>query len=416
MPDAGEWWRGARLLLLLPQLPHDPASGAAHSMRTLCEMLAGAGFHVRVLATTAMEGDARPDLASVLNRFAPAVDGVSAAGGEIAFSSRRAQYRLLDVGDAAATAWEDTWGRAFDDLFDEEIAAFRPDFLLGFGGQPGQAARYGRAQRLGARVVFGLRNSSYLKAAEFLRRMDALLTPSRFLSEVYRAKTGLDSTALPPPLDLDEVVAEEHDPVFVTMVNPSPEKGLMFFARLAEELSRRRPDIPILAVESRGSGQMLAQAAWRGGFDLCRHENLLISPPVAFPREIYRSTRVLLVPSLWPEPAGRVAAEALLNGIPPICSGRGGLLEQCNGGGLCLAIPDEITMHSACPVEPRVVGPWVDAITRLADDDDFYSLECERAREAGQIHRPESLLPRYIRFFRGVLDWESRAAQASHDA
>jgi hypothetical protein len=68
MPDAGEWWRGARLLLLLPQLPHDPASGAAHSMRTLCEMLASAGFHVRVLASRMLRAP-RPSVVPDLRRW-----------------------------------------------------------------------------------------------------------------------------------------------------------------------------------------------------------------------------------------------------------------------------------------------------------------------------------------------------------
>ena len=35
-------------------------------------------------------------------------------------------------------------------------------------------------------------------------------------------------------------------------VNPQPTKGLFVFARIAEQLQRRRPDIPILVVESRG--------------------------------------------------------------------------------------------------------------------------------------------------------------------
>ena len=38
-----------RLLMVLPQMPQDPASGAARSMRTICEMLAGAEWTVRVL-------------------------------------------------------------------------------------------------------------------------------------------------------------------------------------------------------------------------------------------------------------------------------------------------------------------------------------------------------------------------------
>ena len=51
-----------RVLLLLSQMPQDPASGAARSMRTICEFLAAAGMEVAALATTATEGelDAEP--------------------------------------------------------------------------------------------------------------------------------------------------------------------------------------------------------------------------------------------------------------------------------------------------------------------------------------------------------------------
>ncbi len=45
------------------------------------------------------------------------------------------------------------------------------------------------------------------------------------------------------------------------------------------------------------------------------------------PRHFYRVTRVLLVPTLVSEMFGRVAAEALANGIPVLASDRGALPE-----------------------------------------------------------------------------------------
>jgi glycosyltransferase involved in cell wall biosynthesis len=400
---------GARLLLVLPQLPQDPASGAARSTRTMCEMLGAAGFIVHAVATTATETATKSDAVSYLRTLgiAPQVErgrGKPRGRPELRFHHRGVHFRLLDTGPREMRGWQQIHGRQFDLMFDDELHSFRPDVLLGFGGLPGDVRRYERAKRQGVKLVFALRNEGYLSSAEFFGPMDAVLTPSKFLTDLYRMALAIESTPLPIPMELDDVVAEDRDPIFVTMINPSPEKGLMFVARLAEELSVRRPDIAMMFVESRGSGGRLVQAGMLGGFDLRRHENLMLTPPLAQPKEIYVPVRTLLVPSLWQEAAGRVVAEALLNGIPPLVSDRGGLPETCNGAGFSLPIPPEITPQHPYPVEPEVVEPWIDLITRLEDDKEFYRQESERACDAAAIYHPDNLAPRYVDFFRGILE------------
>jgi glycosyltransferase involved in cell wall biosynthesis len=398
---------GARLLLVLPQLPQDPASGAARSTRTMCEMLAAAGAEVHAVATTASERGKRADPGAYLRDLG--VEPEVHKGGtrpELTFDDRGIHYHLLDVGPRDMIAWQKIVGTQFDLIFDRELHSFRPDLLLAFGGLPGDQRRYERARRQGVRLVFALRNFGYVNDAgrQLLSSMDGVLTPSRFLTDFYRKAIDIESTPLPLPMELDDVLAPGHDPIFFTMINPSPEKGLMLMATLAEQLSVRRPDIPMLFVESRGSAGRLVQAGLMGGFDLRRHENLILSPPMGQPKEIYLATRAMLVPSLWQEPAGRVAAEAVLNGIPPLVSDRGGLPETCNGAGFYLPIPPGITPQQAGPVAPEVVEPWIDLIVRLEGDADFYQAESLRAREAGAIYRPENLQPRYVEYFAGVLN------------
>ena len=212
----------------------------------------------------------------------------------------------------------------------------------------------------------------------------------------------MESTALPLPLEMEDVLAPEREPIFVTMINPSPEKGLMVVARIAEEVCVRRPRVAMLVIESRGSAGKLAGAALAGGFDLRRHENMLTSPAVAQPAAIYAGTRLLLVPSVWEEPAGRVVAEALVNGIPPLVSDRGGLAEVANGGGFVLPIPAEVTPQTQFPVDARMVEPWVETILRLTDDDEFYRQSSARALAAGNLYRRDLLAARYVEFFRNL--------------
>jgi glycosyltransferase involved in cell wall biosynthesis len=407
-----------RILMALPQMPQDPSSGAARSATTAVEMAAEAGFEVHALATTATERGSKADPLEYLHSLGLEVDTTPPSNKnrrEFRFTRRGISYTLLDTGTFAFTNWEPSHGRQFDLLFDRELESFQPDLLFTYGGLPGDVRRHRRARLKGCRIVFRVANLGYLQPG-FFDHIDAVLTPSNFLTERYRAEIGMESTPLPPPLELDDVLAPElddagepaRDPIFVTMVNPSIEKGVFFFARLAEELGTRHPEIAILAIESRGVAGMVVEAGLRGGFDLRRHESIMIAGAVPRPRDIYTNTRVLLAPSVWEEPFGRVAAEALLNGVPPLVSDRGGLPESCNGGGFVLPLPADLTVKTRVPVSVEAVEPWIEVIVKLAFDEPFYRQSVARAREASLAYRRETLAPRYADFFRRALQSRPR--------
>ena len=94
---------------------------------------------------------------------------------------------------------------------------------------------------------------------------------------------------------------------------------------------QHRPDIPILVVESLAGKDVLAQI----GLDLSGLPNLHWMAATPDPREFYRLTKFVLMPSLWNEVFPLVPAEAMLNGIPIIASNRGGLPETVGEGGSC---------------------------------------------------------------------------------
>ena len=192
---------------------------------------------------------------------------------------------------------------------------------------------------------------------------DAVLVPSRFAADFYAEALGLRCSVVPTLVDPDRAIAERLEPRFVTFVDPSSENGASVFARIADELGRRRPDIPLLIVGSRGSGATLANS----GIDVLARGNVSLMERTASPRDHWRVTRVALVPTLAWDASPRVLAEAIGNGIPAVASDRGGLPELLGGSGASLAIPDRITPATKDLPTPDEVGPWVEAIAGLWD-------------------------------------------------
>ena len=315
---------GPRLLLALPQLPQDSGSGAARSMTSICELLVDSGWTARALCTTLSDSAAPEEPQRLLETLGIPVERRSRRLAELHYHHRGIDFRALVLARGIRMGeWERIYGRSFTLAFEEELRAFHPDVLFTYGMYPGDLRRQRIAIRAGAKVVFGLRNEAYLGFREW-GHLSAVLTPSRYLAGLYHDDSGIECTPLPVPLDSDQVVAASREPIFMTMVNPSARKGVDFFAHLAERMSTSRPDLPFLVIESEGSAGTLVNAGLRAGFDLRRHENVMISRSVPQPKDIFAPTRLLLVPSVR-EAGARVVAEALLNGVPPIVSDRGGL-------------------------------------------------------------------------------------------
>ncbi len=185
---------------------------------------------------------------------------------------------------------------------------------------------------------------------------------------------------------------------YATFINPQSTKGLYVFARIAEQLAARRPDIPLLVMAGR------SRAGWQQetGIDLSRLPNLTIRPSVRNPREFYAITKLLLMPSLWNESFGLVAAEAMLNGIPVLASNRGALPETIGDAGFLFDIPAKYTPETREVPTAEEVEPWVETIIRLWDDAAEYERWSRAARERAQQWHPDRLAPIYRDFFASI--------------
>ena len=384
----------------------DHASGAALATRDLFEALGARGWSCRVVCGPTLDYRDGRGPAGVLHRYqiphhiercAPPAGGRYELFHYTLNGVPVSQYRPEGF-DPARPATRDE-GVPFLDVVGRACERIRPDVVLTYGGLPFAPPLIRRARRTGARVVFCLHNFAYPDPA-LLREADALWVPSDYARDAYRERTGVAAEAVTWPWDRGRSVADRVVGRFVTFVNPVPSKGSAWFARIAAETARRRPDVSFLVVEGRGGVDGL-----RGlPIDLSGVTSVRGMDSTPRPREFYALSRAVLVPSLAEETFGRVAAEALSNGVPVLASRRGALPETLGGAGLLFDVPGRYTEPARMTDVPTAdeVAPWVAAIERLWGDAAFHTEHAARARARARVWEPERLCAGAEEFLRRV--------------
>jgi glycosyltransferase involved in cell wall biosynthesis len=211
----------------------------------------------------------------------------------------------------------------------------RPDVVWTYGGDPASRAIHRLVKQIDIPLLFFLHNFAYTSLDPF-RTVDYALVPSQFARRFYWEKIGLACQMLPLVIDPRRTQVGQWHPQYVTFVNPEPRKGVHVFARIAEVLCRRRPDIPLLMVEGVSRNRFLSKF----GVNLSGLKNLTVMPNTPDPRKFYEITKLLLMPSLM-ENVGCCAIEAMLNGIPVLGSNRGALPETLGEVAFRFDIPDQ---------------------------------------------------------------------------
>jgi glycosyltransferase involved in cell wall biosynthesis len=386
-----------RFLLINNHCISDPTAGVTQSLRTIVEWLAEAGHACQVLTTARFESQVTFTIEEHL-----AAQGVD----PVALTAKGSKHRpvvhyrvgtvpvtLLVTRKNDETKPDRAEARQYLTLVDNLLDEFAPDQLIACNGHPMILAAMGRARSRGVTTAFAVRGYGYYEPRYF-DDVDYAFTCSQFLTDLYRDKVGLVSTPLEPPIDWSSVLAPEDARAFVTFVNPSPHKGLLLFARLADMLGSRRPDIPILVVQSGHSGGSLNAIR---GLDFSKYPQIMAAPPVPTPADYFALTRLLVVPSVWDEPFGRVAAEAMINAIPPLVSDRGSLPAVIGGdfdhggGGRVLPLPAWMTHAATTLPSEAEVEPWYDAVCALWDDSAAYQAVAARARAIAEERYSEAV-------------------------
>lgn len=275
----------------------------------------------------------------------------------------------------------------------EVVRRFRPDVAV---IQHGRSVPMALAlHRLGVPVIFYFHNveESDLEGDPSSVPDARFMTNSRFSARWFNERFGIEPLVVPPFIDAGRYrVARTRGAV--TFINPHPWKGV----DIAVEVARECPEIPFLFVESWRLVEPMRQDLGR---KLAGLDNVALMPPTRNMRSVYGRTWILLAPSQWHEPWGRVASEAHVSGIPVIGSRRGGLPEAIGAGG--------IVIDAEAPVEV-----WSAAVRRLWHDEAAYRRLSEAALAASARREldPDWQVATYLALVRDLIGRRAGAGAA----
>ncbi len=124
-----------------------------------------------------------------------------------------------------------------------------------------------------------------------------------------------------PPVDIDHYNVNKNPEKneYITLININPDKG----GHVLHKLARMMPNKKFLGVKGGYGAQVVDNAP----------ENLKIVENTPDIREVYKKTRILIMPSTY-ESWGRTATEAMANGIPVIANKTFGLEENLGEAGI----------------------------------------------------------------------------------
>jgi glycosyltransferase involved in cell wall biosynthesis len=228
--------------------------------------------------------------------------------------------------------------------------------------------------------------------------VDAFITETHFLRRIHQdAGYFPNARAYVIPGALDTPSSSRHlklDGLRVGFIGVhTRNKGIETLAAAAARLADR-PDIHFLIA---GSGddshtnELKAQFP-RASTTFCGWVS---------PEEFYPEIDVVVVPSIWREPFGRVSIEGTSFGVPAIVARAGGLPENVDHG------------RDGFVFEPRDDLGLAELLKRLADDGELYDRLSEGARVRARLYAVDTIGQRLLSCLTEVIDRKRTSVPAN---
>jgi glycosyltransferase involved in cell wall biosynthesis len=250
----------------------------------------------------------------------------------------------------------------------KEIEIRSPDIILSTSSGSIEACSIANSLDIPSSIY--VRNESRSLELLWTLKRTKIVCNSQYLKNELK-KLNVSSIVIPSIIDEDFDIVHSGTQ-YLTMINPVPEKGVGLFFELADSMP--------------GEQFLLVEGTWPCDYSMARDQarsmqNVFWMPAVNDPREIYKHTEILLIPSVWGESSPRVALEAAASGTPCVASNKGG-------------IPDMVSDFGVVVSEPTV-GMYASAIKQVRDKYKTFSVFARLVARQKRMHS-RSIAQRFV--------------------
>ncbi len=380
--------KNAKILWAAPYCLHDSMSGAAIQMKLIYEQLVKRGYACRVISALIF------DKKEGFDHFQALQIPQNKESEWLEFRDKEIHYSYLKTKSSILDDMTRAEEIKFYKKYIEAIIQFKPDILFIYGGGILELFLINECKRRNIKTVLHVPNGNYVNY--HFPNVDLLLTDCQATADNYYKSNKMNMLPMGTFIEPSKVLIDgQKENTFITFINPSPEKGAGIFLRIALMAKERRPEWKFLVVESRYTWEEVMKVY---KYDPQTFTNVTFAKHTNTIKLVYGITKLLLVPSVWYEGFGRVAAEAIMNAIPVISSLSGGLPNAVNNGGMSIATPEQCHKdYLYIPTEEEVQN-WFEAMEEILDEKNYANWE-KIALEASKVHSLEKSTDTLISHF-----------------
>jgi glycosyltransferase involved in cell wall biosynthesis len=281
----------------------------------------------------------------------------------------------------------------------QQIQEFRPDWVLVSSEDVSHTLLREAARSAAGRLVYIAHTPQFFPfgpaswhrdeaGAAAVRNAAAVVVISQVMASYVRTHLGRDAVIVHPPIYRVDAGAGScaalgnFDSGAIGMINPCAVKGISLFLAIADLM----PDCRFAALPGWGTTRDDLAA-------LRARRNIAILPSVRQIEDFLQRLSILLMPSLWLEGFGLIAAEAMLRGVPVIASDSGGLREAKAGSHFLIPVRliesyEPVFNDRKMPrpvLPPQDSAPWLAGVRTLTANKARYEEE-QRAQQQAALH------------------------------